>query len=184
MAVNPLNGPDALKRLLVSLGSFACLIAADFPGDPRVRILETARSHLGAHYRYGGSGAGGFDCSGFVQFVYRKHGISLPRTAGEQFRLGTPIALEEAQPGDLLFWATYRSTVSHVGIYLGDGAFIHAPVPGKQVSIADMNLEYWRIRFRGAVTLFPAQRHEKGGIHGDEKNDTGEEARAAAFFGG
>lgn len=176
MALNCHISTTSLARLLACLIPVVCLIAAGIAGDSRAAIIETARSHLGARYRYGGSGAGGFDCSGFVQFVYGRHGIALPRTAGEQFRAGTAIPVGEALPGDLLFWATYRADVSHVGIYLGNGTFIHAPVPGRQVSIADMNLEYWRSRFRGAVTFFPVQKNDKGDEHDDKKNKTGEKA--------
>ncbi|MBN2158928.1 MAG: C40 family peptidase [Spirochaetes bacterium] len=121
-------------------------------GDTRDRILETAKKYLGVRYNYGGMGAGGFDCSGFVQFVYRENGILLPRSTAAQFERGKKIGLDNVQPGDLLFFKIYRGRISHVGIYVSGSVFIHAPSSGKRVSFADMKTEYWKKRFAGAVT--------------------------------
>jgi cell wall-associated NlpC family hydrolase len=120
----------------------------------RTRILDTARKYLGARYNYGGTGAKGFDCSGFVQFVYRECGIALPRSTVDQFVRGKKIDLDEARPGDLLFFRIWGGRVSHVGIFVSAGRFIHAPTWGKRVSYADMNLPYWKRTFAGAITYF------------------------------
>jgi cell wall-associated NlpC family hydrolase len=110
--------------------------------------LSIARQYLGTPYRYGGSDPRGFDCSGFVLFVFRQLGITLPHNAADQFaRLP---AVSQPQPGDLVFFHTYGSGVSHVGIYAGDNRFIHSPRSGKTVEYTDMRIDYWRTRYRGA----------------------------------
>lgn len=118
----------------------------------RTGILDTAKKHIGDRYNYGGMGEKGFDCSGFVQFVYRKNGITLPRSTVDQYAGGRKIDLEEARPGDLVFFKIYRHRISHVGIFIDRSRFIHAPSWGKRVGIADMGLEYWQRSFVGAVT--------------------------------
>jgi len=121
-------------------------------GDLRTDIIDTAKKHIGARYNYGGMTAEGFDCSGFVQYVYRQNGIALPRSTVDQFDKGKKIDFNDAKPGDLVFFKIYRNRISHVGIYITRDRFIHAPSWGKRVGIADMNLEYWRKSFVGAVT--------------------------------
>jgi cell wall-associated NlpC family hydrolase len=123
----------------------------------RTRIIDTAKKHLGARYNYGGIGSKGFDCSGFVQFVYRENGISLPRSTVGQFEKGKKIGLADAKPGDLVFFRIYNGRISHVGILVQGSVFIHAPSTGKCVSFADMNLEYWKKSFAGAVTYIDAK---------------------------
>lgn len=103
-----------------------------------------AASLVGTPYRYGGSSPRGFDCSGLVYYAYRKAGIRVPRTTSAQLNRARRVALHELQPGDLLFFRLDRSTVSHVGIYTGDGRFVHAPSSGKKVSFAAMNDPYWQ----------------------------------------
>ena len=109
-------------------------------------VAEIARQMIGTPYRYGGRTPDGFDCSGLVYFSYHQAGISVPRSSKEQLKATTPIDLEEAQPGDLLFFRN-RLKVSHVAIYLGDGRFVHAPSTGKQVSVASMDNSYYREHF-------------------------------------
>ena len=125
--------------------------AAD-AGDKRAQIIKTAEKYLGARYNYGGMTTSGFDCSGFVQFVFRENGIVLPRSTVDQFERGKKIEVSEAKPGDLVFFNIYGARISHVGIFAGKSAFIHAPTWGKRVSYADMNLDYWKRTFVGAVT--------------------------------
>jgi cell wall-associated NlpC family hydrolase len=96
----------------------------------------------------------GFDCSGFVQFVFRENGITLPRSTVDQFERGKRIELADAKPGDLVFFNIYGRRVSHVGIFVRKAVFIHAPTWGKRVSFADMGLDYWKRSFVGAVTYF------------------------------
>jgi cell wall-associated NlpC family hydrolase len=103
-------------------------------------------------YRYGGqSHATGFDCSGLVAHVYREaFGIVLPHNTRAQSETGTKITREDLQPGDLVFYNTQGKPYSHVGIYLGDGRFIHAPKTGSAVRVEDMHAGYWAKRYNGA----------------------------------
>jgi cell wall-associated NlpC family hydrolase len=118
----------------------------------RSRIIDTAKKYLGARYNYGGMSTKGFDCSGFVQYVYQENGIKLPRSTVSQFEQGKKIELADAKPGDLVFFRIYNDRISHVGIFMNGSLFIHAPSSGKRVSFADMNLEYWKKTFAGVVT--------------------------------
>jgi len=114
-------------------------------------VLSVARSLLGTPYRYGGTTpAGGFDCSGFVQYVYRQVGVELPRTASDQRRGVRAVAPGDLQPGDLLFFHISREKVSHVAIYVASGRFIHAPSTDKGVSYANLTEPYWSARLIGA----------------------------------
>ncbi len=115
-------------------------------------ITELAQKYLGVPYRFGGQSPEGFDCSGFTSFVYKKAGYSLPRDAGEQFQALKPIKVP--RPGDLVFFKIDGKSIGHVGIYLGNLRFIHAPSTGKTVSIADMRISYWKQRYAGARTVF------------------------------
>lgn len=136
-----------------ALTAFLCALTVSATGgDTRGRILDTAKKYLGVRYNYGSSGSGGFDCSGFVQFVYRENGINLPRSTVDQYERGRKIGLDDALPGDLLFFRIYRGRISHVGIYVSGSVFIHAPSSGKKVSFADMKIDYWKKTFAGAVT--------------------------------
>jgi cell wall-associated NlpC family hydrolase len=125
--------------------------------EMRNRIIKTAEKYLGARYNYGGMTTKGFDCSGFVQYVFRENGITLPRSTVDQFERGKKIELSEAKPGDLVFFNIYGKRISHVGIFVSKAVFIHAPTWGKRVSFADMNLDYWKRSFVGAVTYLDAK---------------------------
>lgn len=113
-----------------------------------------AISLLGAPYKWGGSGPNAFDCSGLVRFVHAQVGISVPRTAAEQFSAAKPVDLDRIQPGDLLFFRIKGRRVSHVAIYAGEGRFIHAPQTGRPVEFRALEDEYYRERFAGAGRLF------------------------------
>jgi cell wall-associated NlpC family hydrolase len=119
---------------------------------PLETTLDKALDLLGIRYRWGGSKPEtGFDCSGFVRHVFREGlGLDLPRSAREQSRTGEPVARDELQPGDLVFFNTMRRAFSHVGIYLGDNLFVHAPHRGGRVRVEDMSGRYWTKRFNGA----------------------------------
>ena len=121
----------------------------------RDSIVMVARSQIGTRYRYGGTTpSGGFDCSGFVRHVFEEvTGVSLPRTAKEMGALGAKVAATHLQPGDLVFFNTRRFAFSHVGIYLGDNRFVHAPSHGGEVAIASIDQAYWQKSFNGARRL-------------------------------
>lgn len=122
--------------------------------DSASELVMSAMNFLGMPYRRGGSSdSAGFDCSGFTRHVFEMSlGLVLPRRADEQAKLSglTQIKRDELKPGDLVFFNTLRRTFSHVGIYLGDGKFIHSPRSGAEVRIEDMGDRYWSRRFTGA----------------------------------
>jgi cell wall-associated NlpC family hydrolase len=115
-------------------------------------LIVNAMSFLGVPYKRGGtSGETGFDCSGFVRAMYeRTVGLVLPRRASEQAAATQSIDSRELKPGDLVFFNTMHRAFSHVGIYVGEGKFIHSPSSGKTVRIDDMRQDYWAQRFNGA----------------------------------
>lgn len=129
-------------------------LQANASGEPSGHpVVAVARSMIGAPYRYGGMTPQGFDCSGLVYYAYREVGIAVPRTTRGQLRSSHPVRLSEVRPGDLLFFRLSGRKVSHVGIYAGDGRFIHAPSKGKRVSYAEAESPYWRSRLIRAGRL-------------------------------
>ena len=121
-------------------------------GEKTNQMLGKAMTLLGVPYKRGGSSSDtGFDCSGFVRHIYETSvGRLLPRRADEQAKSTEKIDRNELNPGDLVFFNTMRRTFSHVGIYIGDGKFIHAPSAGKAVRVDDLRAAYWTKRFTGA----------------------------------
>lgn len=120
---------------------------------PHIRdLLLRAMALVGTPYRFGGSSPDtGFDCSGFVRYVFQSSaGLALPRTSDEMSQAGREIGRGELQPGDLVFFDTLRRPFSHVGIYLGEHRFIHAPSNGGYVEIVNLTDRYWRRRYNGA----------------------------------
>lgn len=113
-------------------------------------ITSTALALRGAPYKDGGSDPSGFDCSGFVRYVFSQHGVTVPRTVSEQFRVGAPIGGAQLEPGDLVFFTTVSRGASHVGIALGGDEFIHAPSGAGEVRVERMSAGYWTARFVGA----------------------------------
>jgi cell wall-associated NlpC family hydrolase len=115
-------------------------------------LVFTAIGFLGVPYRRGGNTAEtGFDCSGFVKSMFEQTvGLILPRKAEQQAAATQKIERAELQPGDLVFFNTMRRAFSHVGIYVGEGKFIHSPKPGSEVRVDDMGMAYWKQRFDGA----------------------------------
>ncbi len=116
------------------------------------RIIDRAQDLIGIRYRRSGDQPQtGFDCSGFVGYVYREGlGLILPRASREISKAGTPVSKDELEAGDLGFFNTMRHAFSHVGIYLGDNLFVHAPRTGETVRIDDLQGRYWAKRYSGA----------------------------------
>lgn len=130
----------------------------NYAADPEMNDLALyALSLDGTPYKYGGSSPEtGFDCSGFVGHVFRQSaGINLPRSSEEISRFGKKLETDELKPGDLVFFNTMNRRYSHVGIYLGDGQFIHSPSTGKSVTVVNMNDKYYRQRYNGARRVKP-----------------------------
>ncbi len=123
--------------------------------DKVQEVLINALSLTGIKYKYGGnSPATGFDCSGFVRYVFRNAAnLTLPPTARAISQIGKTVRKDELQPGDLVFFNTLKSAFSHVGIYIGDNKFVHAPRTGGTVRVENMQTSYWASRFNGAQRL-------------------------------
>jgi cell wall-associated NlpC family hydrolase len=105
---------------------------------------------MGTPYRYSGSDPSGFDCSGFVQWVFARHGTAVPREVRDQYRVGKKIDDDEVKPGDLVFFETVAKGASHVGIAIGNGEFIHAPSSKGVVRVERLTSSYWAQRYVGA----------------------------------
>jgi cell wall-associated NlpC family hydrolase len=124
------------------------------PSRPLTRspshIVTTALKYVGAPYARGGSSPAGFDCSGFVMFVYGRHGVALPHSAEAQYRLGSAVARDQLQPGDIVFF----DRLGHSGIYVGDARFVHATKPGDVVKVSRIDEDWYRRRWVGARRLF------------------------------
>ncbi len=159
---------DAVSRFLVEKGLVNTAVVAaattesDFVRQVRDKASEmvlTAMNFLGVPYRRGGNNSeDGFDCSGFTRHVFEMSlGLVLPRRADEQARVPGMFSIkrDELKPGDLVFFNTLKRTFSHVGIYVGDGKFIHSPRTGSEVRVEDMRLAYWSKRYNGARRAEP-----------------------------
>jgi len=128
-------------------------VAVPVPGGGRnvgPKAAALAQTYLGVPYVWGGTSPAGFDCSGLVQFVYAKQGVKLPRVAEDQAKVGTPIAPEQLQAGDAVFFADRKGYVHHEGMYLGDGLFIHAPRTGDVVKVSSLYEPYYATQYAGA----------------------------------
>lgn len=152
---------DIMRHTLAFLAAVLAALPVLAAASPDPEALDNPRFHaliaLGAKYRYGGrSPETGFDCSGLVAHVFEQAwGIVLPRSVHQQASVGKPVRkLKELEAGDLVFYNT-RGPYSHVGIYIGDGRFIHAPRPGGRVRAERVDNPYWRSRFNGARRLAP-----------------------------
>ena len=120
-------------------------------------LIDTALGLRGVPYRNGGSDPNGFDCSGFTQYVFARHGIALPRDTREQFQVGEKIKLKDIQRGDLVFFHTVASSVSHVGIAVNDDEFVHAPSTAGVVRVEHLSSSYWSKRFIAAKRVAPTE---------------------------
>jgi len=114
--------------------------------DVGARAARIAVEQVGVPYRYGGTGPTGFDCSGLVQYSYRKAGKSLPRTTGQLWNHTVTVPRKDLRAGDLLFFSI-DGTMQHVGLYLGDGHFVHAPSSGRTVTVESLRSDFYRDAF-------------------------------------
>lgn len=115
------------------------------------QLVAEAKKHLGKKYVYGAEGPDTFDCSGLMQYVAKQLGINLPRVSGDQAKAGRPVDRANLQPGDVIAFATSGGdSISHVGMFIGDGKFIHAPKPGDVVKVSSLESGYYRDAYRGA----------------------------------
>jgi cell wall-associated NlpC family hydrolase len=125
--------------------------APEAPGSAEgYAVSGTALSLRGAPYRDGGIDPSGFDCSGFVRYVYEQHGVAVPRQVRDQFRIGANVDRDDLQPGDLVFFSTVAPGASHVGIVIGGDQFVHAPSERGVVRVESLTSQYWASRYIGA----------------------------------
>ena len=149
----PTNPSDDLDKLLADKGLLVQIEHVRQSVSHRAsELVVTAMGFLGVPYKRGGNTVEtGFDCSGFVRAMYEQSiGLILPRRAEQQAAATQNIDRKDLQPGDLVFFNTLRRAFSHVGIYVGEGKFIHSPKPGAEVRVESMNINYWQQRFDGA----------------------------------
>ena len=140
---------------LVGPSTYSALMGRSMPEVSRGsnyisrRVVASSMNYIGVPYVFGGTSTSGFDCSGYVRYVFASAGIYLPRTADAQYEVGMPISSSELVPGDLVFFSTYEYGPSHVGIYLGDGSFINAS-SSRGVAIDSLYSGYWGSCYIGA----------------------------------
>ena len=149
----PATSGDEIDRLLADRGMLTKIDDVRQNVTSKAsELVVNAMGFLGVPYKWGGTDAdSGFDCSGFVVSVYQQSiGLLLPRKAAQQAAITEKIDQAELQPGDLVFFNTMRRAFSHVGIYVGNGKFIHAPKAGAEVRVESMGGSYWQRRFDGA----------------------------------
>jgi cell wall-associated NlpC family hydrolase len=149
----PIDAGDEIGRFLSDRGLMERIGEAGNRVEAKAsELVVNALAFLGVPYRRGGNSLDtGFDCSGFVRAIYEQTaGLILPRRAEQQAASTQKIEKAELQPGDLVFFNTMRRAFSHVGIYVGNGKFIHSPKPGAEVRVEDMGVAYWSSRFDGA----------------------------------
>lgn len=134
--------------------------------EPPTGVVATAMKFLGVPYRNGGTDPSGFDCSGFVQYIFSTLGVALPREVRDQYRVGQDIRLADVRAGDLLFFETVSRGASHVGMAIGPGQFVHAPSSRGVVRVERYTAQYWASRFVGARRLTPATASGRGSLPG------------------
>ncbi|MFY8044744.1 MAG: C40 family peptidase [Rhodoferax sp.] len=150
---NPQGKADEMGHFMADRGILSRISAVGEEVEARAtELVVNSMAFLGVPYKLGGTNAEyGFDCSGFVRAMFEQTaGLILPRRAEQQAAVTKKIDKTELKPGDLVFFNTLRRTFSHVGIYVGNGKFIHSPKPGAEVRVEDMGMSYWAKRFDGA----------------------------------
>ncbi|MBC8738520.1 NlpC/P60 family protein [Paraburkholderia sp. UCT31] len=163
----------ALTLLLFALHAPAAEIENESPPPPEVQskiqtVLAQATNLIGIRYSWGGKTVEhGLDCSGLVQYVFKTVGLTLPPTAAQQSKVGVAVAESDLKPGDLVFFNTTRKAISHVGVYLGNRLFVHAPHTGTEVRVDSLDSSYWVHTYYGgrrvAGALQPSVTHWSAG---------------------
>ncbi|MBB3011795.1 cell wall-associated NlpC family hydrolase [Cupriavidus alkaliphilus] len=153
--------PEGKRGLLSSVVNSTSNVASK-AGD----LVMNALGLIGVRYRFGGNTPeSGLDCSGFVRYVFHDtFGFMLPRRSVEISRVGTTVATNDLRPGDLVFFNTMRQTFSHVGIYIGDNKFVHAPSTGSKIRVDDMRAAYWVTRYNGARRIDEGKERSAEGL--------------------
>ncbi|MDO5667799.1 MAG: C40 family peptidase [Alcaligenaceae bacterium] len=157
-----LNDPigQLLSQTKAELGSPNASLQLTTPTTASGELAQAALNYLGVRYRFGGtSPSNGFDCSGLIHYIANKHlGMEIPRVAASQAKIGTEVKRSELQPGDLVFFNTRGARNSHVGVYLGNNEFVHAPRSGAVVRVEKIS-SYWDKRWNGARRLSSTTTH-------------------------
>lgn len=137
-----------LASLITACGSYP---VREYNNEQQLSVVDNARQMIGVPYYYGGtSPSKGVDCSGLVYLAYEQAGQHIPRTSLQQYRATKRVHFSQLEPGDLVFFKLGRGRISHVGIYIGNSRFIHAPKTGKNVEYASLDNDFWKRRFTAA----------------------------------
>jgi cell wall-associated NlpC family hydrolase len=155
VAAGGARAQEIAPKGFVDTASGAVRNAATSAWQTTQELSSYALGLIGVNYKFGGNTPeSGLDCSGLVRYVFQQvTGVDLPRTAKAMSNVGDSVAVADLKPGDLVFFNTRRFAFSHVGIYLGDNQFIHAPRRGREVEVATLDKRYWQTRFNGARRL-------------------------------
>jgi cell wall-associated NlpC family hydrolase len=141
----------ALSSVTVASAAPASTIGPASTVSSGAQVADLAQQYVGSRYVWGGTSPAGFDCTGFVVWIYSQFGVSMPHNEAGQLASGQPVGADDLQPGDVLVFAnTYRRGLSHVGIYVGDGQFVHAVDERHGVQVSNLWDSYWSPRFVGA----------------------------------
>ena len=127
---------------------------ASYIASKQEEAVNLAKAFIGTPYVYGGTSPSGFDCSGFVYYIYKQFGVTLNRVANDQAKDGIAVDRNSLVPGDILLFARNSTRINHVGIYVGNGQFIHSPQTGRRVEITDLNIGYYNECYYGARRIF------------------------------
>ncbi|MEC0372177.1 C40 family peptidase [Paenibacillus chibensis] len=159
------------KKLAAAVMSFAIVFTVGagsaFADSKMDKVIDDV---IGTKYVTGGTTANGFDCSGFTMYVYKHLGISLPHQSGSQFSMGSSVSRSDLRAGDLVFFNTSGSGVSHVGIYVGDGKFAHAST-SRGVVVSSLSESYYVNRYVGAKRIMSTDTYKSAAVDSEDNDD-------------